>query len=248
MGLKFLRVHPLSKPEDGPVSRYLNRYLSSFVSRLLLKTNVTPNQVSIAISLFAIPILLSGLDGHIILAGFLFQLASILDGVDGEIARAKNLNTPFGAILDTLLDYWIDSIGVLALGLALLKEGMFSATFVLSLVTFTVAIRLISQFVVKGVPNTKAHIYRDTRDVVTFLIFIGAMLTGLLANSLWFVLALLFVNAWRLDNMFYRLLVFWRLSSITLKITPKLVEESINIKITTGEEILPEPKIGNGAI
>jgi hypothetical protein len=43
VGLPLLRPHPLSKPEDGPVSRYMNRYISAWISRALLRTNVTPN-------------------------------------------------------------------------------------------------------------------------------------------------------------------------------------------------------------
>jgi len=216
MALKFLQAHPLSKPQDGPVSRYLNRYLSSPISELLLKTNVTPNQISIAISLLSIPILWLGIYGHIALVGFFLQFASILDGVDGEIARAKKLNTSFGGLLDTVLDYWIDSVGILAIGLALLKRHMLSADFVLLLVALTIAIRLISQFVVKNIPNTKAHIYGDTRDVVTLLIFLGTASAEILKNPLGLLVILVLINIWRLDNMFYRLFVFWRLGN-----TPK---------------------------
>jgi len=207
--MKFLKAHPSSKPKDGPVSRYLNRWLSAPVSTFLLKTKITPNQVTIAISLLTVPMLVAGIYGYIIVVGLILQLASVLDGVDGEIARSKHLKSEFGALLDTTLDYWIDSIGIMSLGLALIEEDMLSAPLTLSLVTFTVAVRLISQFVVKTAPYTKAHIVGDTRDVVTFLIFIGATLTELL-GSWCIVVTLLLVNIWRLDNMVYRILTFWR--------------------------------------
>jgi len=37
----------VQKTSDGPVSRYLNRPLSIRITRLLLKTKITPNHVSI---------------------------------------------------------------------------------------------------------------------------------------------------------------------------------------------------------
>lgn len=234
MTMKFLRAHPSSKPKDGPVSRYLNRWLSAPVSTFILKTNITPNQVTIVISLLTIPMLVAGIYGYIIVVGFILQLASVLDGVDGEIARSKHLNSEFGALLDTVLDYWIDSIGVMALGLALIERGMLSAPLTLSLVTFTVAVRLISQFVVKTAPYTKSHIVGDTRDVVTFLIFIGATLTGLL-GSWCLVVTLLLVNIWRLDNMIYRLLTFWRLACV-----PAELSKDEEVGITRGINKVPE--------
>ena len=128
------------------------------MSTFLLKTKITPNQVTIAISLLTVPMLVAGIYGYIIVVGLILQLASVLDGVDGEIARSKHLKSEFGALLDTTLDYWIDSIGILSLGLALIEEDMLSAPLTLSLVTFTVAVRLISQFVVKTAPYTKAQL------------------------------------------------------------------------------------------
>lgn len=209
MTIKFFKAYKLSKPADGLISRYLNRRLSAPVVRALLKRNITPNQVTIAISLLSIPMLVAGMYGSIIIVGIILQLASVLDGVDGEIARTKYLTSKFGALLDTVLDYWIDSLGILALGLALLKRDMLTSPLIISLVTFTVAVRLISQFVVKMALCAKPHIIADTRDVVTFLIFISCILTELM-DSWCLVVALLAINVWRLDNMIYRLVVSWK--------------------------------------
>ncbi len=202
--------HSLSKPQDGPVSRYFNRYVSSLISRLLLRTSVTPNQVSIAISLLSVPILASGFLGCIFTTGLLLQIASILDGVYGGLARQKNLCSQFGALLDTIVDYWIDSAGVLAIGIALLRKNMLPPDSTLTLVSITIALRLISQFVVKNAPFKKPHVYSDTRDVVTLLIFISASTTELLKNLLPIITALAFINLWRLDNLIYRLYKSWK--------------------------------------
>lgn len=210
MPKNFFLSHPLSKPQDGPVSRYFNRWFSGFVSRLLIKTNATPNQVSAIILLLSGPMLIAGLYGQIAIAAIILQIASILDGVDGEIARTKCISSKFGGLLDTVSDYWIDSIGILSLGLALAEKNMLSKSIILLLVTLTVTTRLTSQFVVKSIPGAKPHLFRDTRDVVTFLIFIGAILTEVLNTPLYLLIILLTVNIWRLDNMIYQMLIFRR--------------------------------------
>ena len=86
---------------------------------------------------------------------------------------------------------------------------MLTSPLIISLVTFTVAVRVISQFVVKMALCAKPHIIADTRDVVTFLIFISCILTELM-DSWCLVVALLAINVWRLDNMIYRLVVSWK--------------------------------------
>ena len=77
MGRVF-HSHPLSKPQDGPVSRYLNRWISYSISRLLLKTSLMPNQISIAISLLAVPIMITGIYGYLFVVGLLMQVSSII--------------------------------------------------------------------------------------------------------------------------------------------------------------------------
>ncbi len=74
-----------------------------------------------------------------------------------------------------MLDYLIDSIGTLALGLALLKREMLPAWSVLIMIAITITIRLTSQFVIKMSPLAKPHFVRDTRDIVTLMVCIGAI-------------------------------------------------------------------------
>ena len=100
--------------EDGFVARVLNRPLSARLSRLLLRTRLTPNQVTVMSFLLAMmgaAALATADAGWWIAAGVLIQLASIVDGCDGEIARAKLLHSNRGAWLDTLLDRYAD-IGI----------------------------------------------------------------------------------------------------------------------------------------
>ncbi|MFO0570556.1 MAG: CDP-alcohol phosphatidyltransferase family protein [Polyangiaceae bacterium] len=97
----------LRKPQDGWTSRWLNRYVSLAISRLLVKTPLLPNQVSIgilAIGLFGAWLVSRG-DWLAMASGaFLFQLQSILDGCDGEMSRITYRGSLTGEWLDTVGD------------------------------------------------------------------------------------------------------------------------------------------------
>ena len=207
--IPFVHPHPRSKPGDGPVSRHLNRWLSAPVTWLALRTSLTPNQVSISIALLAIPMVILGLRGQIVAAAGLLQLASVLDEVDGEIARAKQQQSQFGALLDTVVDYSLDAVGLVSIGLALLYQGEVPAAGVISIVGGSIGVRLVDQYVVKMIPDPSAHMLRDTRDTVNLAMLVAALLTWPFGP--WVMIgALSFINLWRVDNTVYRL---WRFRS-----------------------------------
>ncbi len=109
----------LGKPTDGPVSRLLNRRVSTRITRLVVRLGVRdPNKVTLVTGflgvLAAIPYLFVK-PLYAAIAGVLVQLASILDGVDGEIARMLNAKTRFGAYLDAVIDRIVD---IVSFGLA----------------------------------------------------------------------------------------------------------------------------------
>ena len=95
------------KDSDGPVSRYLNRTLSIALSRLLVNTPVTPNQISVStlvISLVSAGFAVGGGYLNFLVAGVLFQIASIVDGTDGEVAKLKFQTSHRGEWIDTVCD------------------------------------------------------------------------------------------------------------------------------------------------
>jgi phosphatidylglycerophosphate synthase len=103
-----LLLESLKKPVDGFVSRHLNRRISLFLSRFLVRTGVRPNAVTVAIMLFGA---LAGVAAAfaepwwtLVLAGLLFQGQSVLDGCDGEIARLTYRFSYTGQWLDTIGD------------------------------------------------------------------------------------------------------------------------------------------------
>jgi 1L-myo-inositol 1-phosphate cytidylyltransferase / CDP-L-myo-inositol myo-inositolphosphotransferase len=125
----------MSKPQDGFVSRFLNRPISRRITRVLLKFPIRPNAWTIAI--FVLPpvasvFLARGDYLSIVIGAAIFQVFSVLDGCDGEIARAKNLESKFGERLDNFCDFLASLLYVVALGRGLhhWSEGVICAALI----------------------------------------------------------------------------------------------------------------------
>lgn len=125
----------MSKPQDGFVSRFLNRSISRRITSVLLQFPIHPNAWTI--SIFILPLIASvflarGNYVSIVIGAAIFQVFSILDGCDGEIARAKNLESKLGERLDYLCDFIASLLYVLALGVGLRRpsEGIACAVLI----------------------------------------------------------------------------------------------------------------------
>jgi phosphatidylglycerophosphate synthase len=97
----------LRKPQDGWTARWLNRYVSLALSRFLVRTNLSPNQVSVAIlaiGLYGAYLATRGTYWSMLAGAFLFQAQSILDGCDGEMSRVSYRGSLLGEWLDTIGD------------------------------------------------------------------------------------------------------------------------------------------------
>ena len=91
------------------MSRHVERRISLALTRRLVGTRITPNQmtlVSLTIGLLGAPFFLSAEPWHQIAGSLLFLTHSILDGCDGELARLKFQESPTGA----RLDFWGDNL------------------------------------------------------------------------------------------------------------------------------------------
>ena len=125
----------MSKPQDGFVSRFLNRPVSSRVTRVLVRFPIHPT--AFTASIFVLPLvaavfLARGNYFSVLLGAAMFQVFSILDGCDGEIARSRNLESKFGERLDNICDFLGSLIYVMALGSGLnhFKEGVVCAVLI----------------------------------------------------------------------------------------------------------------------
>ncbi len=95
------------KDTDGIVSRHLNRKVSGWISKFLVKTPLTANWITgsaMVIGAMTGWLVSRGDYLSVALGGLLFQFASIYDGCDGEVAKLKLASSKFGEWLDTLCD------------------------------------------------------------------------------------------------------------------------------------------------
>jgi CDP-L-myo-inositol myo-inositolphosphotransferase len=116
----------MSKPQDGFISRFLNRPISRRITSVLLKFPIHPNAWTI--SIFVLPLIASvflvrGDYVSVVIGAAIFQAFSVLDGCDGEIARAKNLETKLGERFDYFCDFIASLLYVLALGFGLHRSS-----------------------------------------------------------------------------------------------------------------------------
>jgi len=113
----------LVKDGDGPVSRYLNRPVSTRISMALAPVRPSPDLislVSVGLALVAAWLLATSRG---ILGGIVIYAASVLDGVDGETARLFMRAGPRGAMLDGVLDRVGDAAVMAGLGVWALSGG-----------------------------------------------------------------------------------------------------------------------------
>ena len=110
---------------DGPIAR-LDRQVSTRLSRLLVRTPLTPNQITLigtTIGLLGAWLLAAGTHVHAVLGTFLFWTAVIIDGCDGEVARLKLCETHFGYLLDVTTDNIVHAAIFLGLGVGVYRAS-----------------------------------------------------------------------------------------------------------------------------
>lgn len=175
----------LTKDGDGPVSRYLNRPLSTRISMALAPLRISPDllsAVSVALALVAAWLLASGrgIPGAIAL-----HMASVLDGTDGETARLLMRAGPRGALLDGVLDRVGDAAAMAGLGVWALDGGSgFSPGVVLGLAVAATAGSLLSMaskdraaaLGLPGAPERRLGYLLSGRDGRLLLVAVGAIL------------------------------------------------------------------------
>ena len=170
------------KTRDGPVSRHLNRPVSRWLSRYLVRTTVTPNQISLLSWMMScVAAGLMAMNGYPALAagGALAQLASVIDGCDGEIARLKHSQSEFGGWFDAVLDRYADA--VLLFGL-MWHEFAATGTNLSVMLGFAAIVgSFLNSYTadkydgLMAVRLQGASYFRLGRDVRVFIIFLGAL-------------------------------------------------------------------------
>jgi phosphatidylglycerophosphate synthase len=105
-------LRTLPKSFQGPVDGLLNWRVSLRITRLVARTSLSPNHVTLlatAVGLVACALALRGFP-WLALGGLLLQLHSVLDSCDGELARLKHRKSRLGQWLDNVTDDLVDNL------------------------------------------------------------------------------------------------------------------------------------------
>jgi phosphatidylglycerophosphate synthase len=97
----------LGREGDSLIVRAFDRRISQALTKRLVHTRLTPNQITLISALIGLSgafLLAQPSYGWQILGSLLFLLSTITDGCDGEIARLTFRESAFGAKLDLIMD------------------------------------------------------------------------------------------------------------------------------------------------
>jgi CDP-diacylglycerol--glycerol-3-phosphate 3-phosphatidyltransferase len=86
------------------IRRNLGHRIADPIVRILSKTGITPNALSLtnlALNIGAAYVIATG---HLLLGGVLILIAGLFDLLDGALARFSKQTTKFGAVLDSTVD------------------------------------------------------------------------------------------------------------------------------------------------
>jgi CDP-L-myo-inositol myo-inositolphosphotransferase len=222
-----LLAKTLAKPDDGLISRAINRKLSGrLLTPLLLRLapGLSANQMSVIAFAVALGAAASFLLGSAVIGGIAAQLASVLDGCDGEIARLKKQETRFGSFFDALLDRYADTFLLAAGGYYASSAGNQSVLFgswwrptvvVVSVLAATGNL-LVSYTSAKSLADL-GYRYRGRfiaagrgRDLRLFVLFLGGVLAPVDPSTV--LLALLFIALATNAVVVARTWTSWRLA------------------------------------
>ncbi len=178
----------LSLPADSGMDRRLHRRGARWITRFLVRTDVTPNHVSLvslAFGLGAIWCFWPATPGSAFVGVLLYALGCIVDHADGGLARLTFQESRFGASLDWTIDTLIHAglvlgIGLTAGGPAMLVVGLLGAAGVTLSALFA---RYLPREVEIG-PTVGGVLRNIANRDLFYLLLLGAATLRLLAPSL----------------------------------------------------------------
>jgi CDP-L-myo-inositol myo-inositolphosphotransferase len=186
----------VKKNSDGIIAQKFNRNISKIITRLVINTKITSNQITILSFIVGCVSALMFSLKFLFLGGVLAQLCSILDGVDGEIARLRFKESKYGAYLDAILDRYVDFFLVLSLIWVCYTMGTNSSMWIAgSLALMGSPMSMLQLEKIHAVRGYSYNSWRedgwirfipDRRDIRLFIIFLGGV-TGQILITLWII-------------------------------------------------------------
>lgn len=215
------------KQSDSAMAKWFDRHISTALTRRVLNTDLTPNQITVANTVVGVVgalLLLAASPGIQLAGAVLLVLTVIFDGCDGEIARIKFLESSSGRRLDFFTDNIVNATAILAAGLGHYLHGGPAFYYYASLANFALAVGSVAPVyylffrghkaaVLAEAPPERADLYktaegmsgRDFVYLILFLAFFGRVYwfapVCLVGLSVFFVLvSVLAVGRW-LENV-----------------------------------------------
>ncbi len=151
MALSPTRFPPLSdvlksRDVEDPVNLWVHRPLAYAFCRLVHRTSITPNHVTLlamGLGLAASACWIEGSPRAMVWGGVLLWTSAIMDGADGILARAKNMQSAFGRALDGTADMVVGLASVAACVFHLYQQGISLSLMLLAAATVvTTALQL----------------------------------------------------------------------------------------------------------
>lgn len=124
-GAETQLLRSVARQGESPLVRWISRPLSRRLTRRLMHTAITPNQITFSSALLGFSsagLLAQPAYAWQILGAFLFLLSTIIDGCDGEIARLTFQESAFGAKLDAMMDNAVHCLLFPSIALGLYRQ------------------------------------------------------------------------------------------------------------------------------
>jgi CDP-diacylglycerol--glycerol-3-phosphate 3-phosphatidyltransferase len=184
-----MKQPPQKKVESQGLSDLLRSGSAGAINqtaRLIAHAGLTPNGLSIIGFLLAVGAATLAASGKFWQAGLVYFAAGPFDVLDGAVARVTGKTSPFGAVLDSVLDRYGEGILLTAIGYALAKQenwiGFWLAFTTLIGAMLISYVRARSEGV--GLRNSVGILTRFERLVIMYvMLFTGLILPGLAVLS-----------------------------------------------------------------
>jgi phosphatidylglycerophosphate synthase len=200
----------LGSSSDGVVDIWFNRPLGRFLSKALLHTPVSPNQVTVLsglIGLVSAWFFAQGTHWAGIAGALLLQLSALVDCVDGDLARIGFKESPIGKWLDIGVDQVVHVAVFAAIAMGLWRQGTDAPVLWLgasavagALISFPVVVR--GRLLANKETDSRLEKFIDaasTRDFTALLMVLAVIdrlqwflwLTGITVHVFWVTALLL---------------------------------------------------------
>ena len=183
------------------------RFLCEPIVRLISRTGISPN--ALTITGFLLNAIVAGMlaCGHLFLGGFLVLFSGWFDMLDGALARISGKSTSFGTLLDSTVDRLSEAVLLLGLLIFYLAQG---ATLEILLVYFTIVGSIMVSYVrarAEGL-GMRLEVGLFARPERVVLLALGLILSRISPAALPTVLWILAVGTTL--TVLHRLIFAWR--------------------------------------